>query len=80
MLSMCAPRVVGREELRQLALSASIEATDHYRKGHLYHLIRPDAYVALSTREGEIAAHVDKLRSFAAPPRPPSRARSAAKA
>jgi hypothetical protein len=69
MLSVCAPRVVVREELRQLALSASIEATDHYRKGHLY-LIRPDAYVALSTREGEIAAHVDKLRSFAAPPRP----------
>jgi hypothetical protein len=36
MLSVCAPRVVVREELRQVALSASIEATDHYRKGHLY--------------------------------------------
>ncbi|WP_213958841.1 FAD-dependent monooxygenase [Variovorax sp. dw_954] len=64
MLSVGVPRMVVPEELRQLATSASIEASDEYQDGYVY-LIRPDAYVALSTDAGNVVLQFAKLRSFA---------------
>jgi hypothetical protein len=65
MLSVGGARVAVPQDLQGLAAGASVEASDHYQAGHLY-LIRPYAYVALSTRVGDVAAHFEKLREFAA--------------
>lgn len=64
LLSVGTPRVEVPEELHELATSASVEVSDHYETGHVY-LIRPDAYVALSTDAGNAAPHLAKLGEFA---------------
>lgn len=63
-LSIGAPAMQLPDDLRALATSASVQSSDHYEQGHVY-LIRPDAYVALSTHEGDAGPHLDKLRGLA---------------
>lgn len=64
LLSVGAPLIEVPEELCGLATSASIEVSEHYEAGHTY-LIRPDAYVALSTDAGNANPHFAKLGEFA---------------
>ena len=47
-LSVGAPRVVLPDALRALATPAAAAANEHYDAGHAY-LVRPDAYVSMST-------------------------------
>ena len=57
-LSVDAPRVTLPGALDALAIAATAAANDHYEPGHVY-LVRPDAYVALSTG----AANADAIQA-----------------
>jgi len=64
-LSVGAPRVALPDALRALATSATAAETDHYDSGHVY-LIRPDAYVAMSTGATDIGAILAALAQVGA--------------
>ena len=59
-LSVDAPRVTLPGALDALAIAATAAANDHYEPGHVY-LVRPDAYVALSTGAANADAIVAAL-------------------
>ncbi|MDB5827348.1 MAG: hypothetical protein JWQ73_1568 [Variovorax sp.] len=65
LLSVGAARIEVPEEFCQLATNASVEASDDYESRHV-DLIRPDAYVSLSTRAGNDTPLLEKLGEFAA--------------
>jgi 2-polyprenyl-6-methoxyphenol hydroxylase-like FAD-dependent oxidoreductase len=67
-LSVGAARVVLPQPLHSIALAASTDSTSvaGYDAGHVY-LVRPDAYVALSTRADDPGAIIAALERIAAP-------------
>lgn len=65
-LSVAAPRVNLPEELRSIAAAAQVATTPDYEAGHVY-LIRPDAYVAMSTQGADPAAILAALERWVGP-------------
>jgi 2-polyprenyl-6-methoxyphenol hydroxylase-like FAD-dependent oxidoreductase len=63
-LSVGAERVLLTESARRVAIAASALPTAGYDEGHVY-LVRPDAYVALSTRGDEPGAILAALERIA---------------
>ncbi len=63
-LSVAATGVKLPDALQSIAIAAGADAYPGYEAGCIY-LIRPDAYVAMSTRDGDTAAIIAKLERIA---------------
>jgi hypothetical protein len=64
-LSIGAAGVSLPEGLKPLAVAAQAGDSDEYESGHLY-LVRPDAYVMMSSKEGDSAPILEALGRIAA--------------
>jgi 2-polyprenyl-6-methoxyphenol hydroxylase-like FAD-dependent oxidoreductase len=66
-LSMGTARVSLPEGLKPLAVAAQADESDEYESGHMY-LVRPDAYVMMSSKEGDAAPIFEALDRMIRPP------------
>jgi len=63
-LAVGAPAPVLSPAVKGIAVAASADSAEGYEPGHLY-LIRPDAYLAMSTRAGDMAPIAEALQRIA---------------